>query len=165
MLIFDASTLIQLAKTELLEKFLNSFVGEVLIPAEVERECCGAKKSLDALFIEKAISEKRIIVKALKEKQLCRKIRGDFGLGSGEAEAIALAFSAKAQLVAIDDKNGINACKLLKLPFATAINILIRMRERGLIEKEAALIKLEALERYGRYKGSIIADARTRLEG
>lgn len=165
MLIFDASTLILVAKTELLEKFLDSFAGEVLVPAEVERECCGARKSLDALLIEKAINEKRIIVKTLKEKQLCRKIRGDFGLGSGEAEAIALAFSAKAKLVAIDDKNGINACKLLKLPFATAINILLRMREGGLIEKEAALIKLEALERYGRYKSSLVADARSRLEG
>lgn len=165
MLIFDASTLILVAKTELLEKFLDSFAGEVLVPAEVERECCGGRKSLDALLIEKAINEKRIIVKTPKEKQLCRKIRGDFGLGSGEAEAIALAFSAKAKLVAIDDKNGINACKLLKLPFATAINILLRMREEGLIEKEAALIKLEALERYGRYKSSLVADARSRLEG
>jgi predicted nucleic acid-binding protein len=165
MLIFDASTLILLAKTELLDKFLDSFAGKVLIPAEVERECCGARKSLDALVIEKAINEKRITVKALKERQLCRKIRADFTLGGGEAEAIALALSARAQLVGIDDKNGINACKLLKLPFATAINILIRMREKRLIGKESALIKLAALERYGRYKSSIIADARSRLEG
>ena len=76
-----------------------------------------------------------------------------------------MAFSSKSRLVAIDDKNGINACKLLKLPFATAINILLRMREKGRIENEAALIKLEALERYGRYKSDIIADARSRLEG
>lgn len=165
MINFDASTLILLAKTELLTTFLDSFGGEVLITEEVERECCRAKKSLDALLIEKAITDKRIVVKALKAKQLCRKIRSDFGLGSGEAETIAMAFSSKSQLVAIDDKNGINACKLLKLPFATAINILLRMQEKGLIEREAALIKLEALERYGRYKSDIIADARSRLEG
>jgi predicted nucleic acid-binding protein len=165
MLIFDASTLILLAKSELLQTFFDSFAGEILIPKEVERECCGARKSLDALLIEKAINEKRITVKSLKERQLCRKIRADFGLGGGEAEAIALALSTKAQLVGIDDKNGINACKLLRLPFSTAINILIRMREKGLIEKEAALMKLAALERYGRYKSSIIADARSRLEG
>jgi predicted nucleic acid-binding protein len=88
----------------------------------------------------------------------------DFALGGGEVEAIAPALSAKAQLIGIDDKNGINACKLLKLPFATALNILIRMREKGLIEKEAAFIMLAHLERYGRYKSSIIADARSRLE-
>ena len=165
MLLFDASTLILLAKTELLEKFLGSFDGAVQIPSEVRRECCGVKKSLDALLIEKAISEGRIMVKAVREKQLCRKIRSDFGLGNGESEAIALAFSLKAKLVAIDDRNALNACKLLKLPFTTAINILIGMREKGFIEKEAALIKLEALERYGRYKSSIIADARLRLGG
>lgn len=165
MLTFDASTLILLAKMELLEKFLDSFDEAVQIPSEVRRECCGAKKSLDALLIEKAISEGRIIVKTVRGKQLCRKIRSDFGLGSGEAEAIALAFSSRAKLAAIDDRNDINACKLLKLPFATAINIFIRMREKGLIEKEPALIKLEALERFGRYKSSIIADARLRLGG
>jgi len=164
MLIFDASTLILLAKAELLDEFLDSFDGEVLIPTEVERECCSAKKSLDAFVIEKAINEKRIMVKVLKERRLYRKIRADFALGSGEAEAIALAYSAGAQLVGIDDKNGINACKLLKIPFATAINILIRMCEKGLVEKELAFLKLAALERYGRYKSSIISDARSRLE-
>jgi len=164
MLIFDASTLILLAKTELLEMFLDSFAGEVLIPVEVERECCSAKKSFDALLIEKAIKEERIAVKTLREKRLFRKIRDDFRLGKGEAEAIALAFSAGAQLVGIDDKNGINACKLLKLPFVTAINILIRMREKVFIEKDAALIRLDALERFGRYTSGIVADARSRLE-
>ncbi len=164
MLIFDASTLILLAKTELLETFLDSFSGEVLIPAAVERECCRAKKSFDALLIEKAIKQERIAVKTLREKQLFNKIRDDFRLGKGETQAIALAFSVRAQLVGIDDKNGINACKLLKLPFVTAINILIRMREKGLIEKEAALIKLDALARLGRYTIGIVADARSRLE-
>ncbi len=161
---FDASTLILLAKTELLATFLDSFGREVLITKEVERECCRAKKSPDALLIEKAINDKRIVVKALKAKQLCRKIRSDFGLGGGEAETIAMAFSSRSELVAIDDKNGINACKLLKLPFSTAINILLRMREKGLIQKEVALSKLEALERFGRYKSEFIADARSRLE-
>ncbi|MBI4456493.1 MAG: hypothetical protein HY644_11415 [Acidobacteria bacterium] len=165
MIILDASTLILLAKTELLDSFLESVGQKVLIPDEVKRECCEAKKSLDALLIGKAVREKRITVKRLKKGRLYQKIRGDFMLGKGEAEAIVLALSGKAMFVGIDDRNGINACKLLRLPFTTAINILVRMRERGLIEKEVALAKLRALERYGRYGDSIIADARTRLEG
>lgn len=44
---------------------------------------------------------------------------------------MALAFSEKAALVAIDDRQGINACKLLRISFTTAINILICMREKG----------------------------------
>ena len=158
----DASTLILLARTELLEKFLDSFHGEVLIPAEVQRECC-VKKSLDALLSEKAIREGRITVRRFKESRLSLQIRNDFMLGKGEAEAIALALSAKAKLLGIDDKRGINACKLLKLQFTTAIDILLRMREKGLIEKQAALLKLAALERYGRYGSAIVEDARRKL--
>jgi hypothetical protein len=67
-------------------------------------------------------------------------------------------------VVGIDDKNGINACKLLGLEFTTAIGILIRMRERRMLALDAALAKLAALGTYGRYKQSIMADARKRLE-
>ncbi len=165
MIVADASTLILLAKTELLDSFLESIGHKVLIPPEVELECCGAKRSLDALLIEKAVHEKRITVRRFRESRLYEKIRADFMLGKGEAEAIVLGLSSKAKLVCIDDRNGINACKLLKLPFTTAINILVRMRERKLIQKKAALTKLETLERYGRYAQSIVADARVRLEG
>jgi predicted nucleic acid-binding protein len=43
-------------------------------------------------------------------------------LGKGEAEAIALALKEKAELLGIDDKNGINACKLLGIRFTTAVD-------------------------------------------
>ena len=85
-------------------------------------------------------------------------------LGRGEAEAIALALTKKAQLLAIDDKNGINACKLLSIPFTTAVGILIRSREMRLINTSEALEKLAALAKHGRYKGLIIEDARRKLE-
>jgi predicted nucleic acid-binding protein len=89
----------------------------------------------------------------------------DFSLGRGEAEAIALALKKKAQLLGMDDKNGINACKLLGIAFTTAIGILLRSREKGLIDREPALSKLVALAKNGRYNASIIEDARLKLEG
>ncbi len=52
----------------------------------------------------------------------------------------------------IDDKNGINSCKLLGLGFTTALAILVRSREKGLIGRNDALAKLAALARNGRYK-------------
>ena len=165
MIIFDASTLILLVKAGLLEKFLENVTGQVAIPKEVERECCGAMKSLDALLIRKVIDEKRIRVSEIKNRKLRDRIENDFPVGKGEAEAIALAVSQTASLVAIDDKQGINACKLLGISFTTAVNILIRMVEKGLIEKDEALHKLEALERHGRYKADIVKDARGKLEG
>jgi predicted nucleic acid-binding protein len=77
-------------------------------------------------MIQKALNESRIRVVAVKNKKLVTKLEGDFGLGRGEAEAIALALAEKAQVLGIDDKNGINASKLLGIPFTTAIGILVR---------------------------------------
>jgi predicted nucleic acid-binding protein len=101
---------------------------------------------------------------AVHNKKLVAKLQADFDLGKGEAEAIALGLKEKARLLAIDDKNGINACKLLGIAFTTALGILLRSREKGLIDEESALSKLAALARSGRYKGSILEDARLRLE-
>jgi predicted nucleic acid-binding protein len=165
MLIFDASTLILTARIELLDKFLDAIPMKGAIPKEVERECCSVKKSLDALQIQRAVDQSRIKVLAVKNKRLVTKVQADFGLGKGEAEAIALALAEKAQIIGIDDKNGINACKLLGLAFTTALGILIRSHFEGLISLTDAHEKMEMLTRFGRYKRSIIEDARLRLEG
>src|ERR1700683_2529858 len=138
MFVFDASTLILVAKVELLDLFLASIGPEVAVPAEVARECCGAKKTLDALMIQKALDDARIKVKVVKNKKLVAKLQTDFSLGMGEAEAIALGLKEKAPLVGIDDKNGINACKLLGLGFVTALAILVRSHEKALVDSNDA---------------------------
>ena len=134
------------------------------VPLEVEKECCDVKKSLDALMIRKALNESRIRVIAVKERKLVTRVRDDFGLGSGEAEAIVLALTQKARVLGIDDKNGINPCKLLGVAFTTAISILVRMCEKRLLTTSEALSKLEGLAKHGRYKESILEDARRQLE-
>jgi predicted nucleic acid-binding protein len=164
MIVFDASTLILVARAELLDLFLADSKLGVAIPREVEKECCGSKKALDALIIQKALDESRIEVVTVKNRGLVAKLQADFSLGKGEAEAIALALVEKAQLLGIDDKNGINACKLLGIAFTTAVGILIRTREKGLLEGPDVLAKLAMLARYGRYRNSIIEDARRKLE-
>ncbi len=164
MFIFDASTLILIAKTETLDPFLRGVELDVAIPLEVEKECCSVKKSLDALMIQKALDESRIRVVAVKEKKLVAKVQADFGLGRGEAEAIVLALAEKACVLGIDDKNGINACKVLGVAFTTAIGILVRMREKRLLTTNESLVKLQGLAKHGRYKRSILEDARRKLE-
>jgi predicted nucleic acid-binding protein len=164
MFIFDASTLILIAKIEIPDPFLRDVGLDVAIPLEVEKECCSVKKSLDALMIRKALDESRIRVIAVKNRKLVTKIQEDFGLGRGEAEAIVLALAEKARVLGIDDKNGINACKLLGVAFTTAIGILVRMCEKRLLTTSEALAKLEGLAKYGRYKKSILEDATRQLE-
>jgi predicted nucleic acid-binding protein len=164
MIVFDASTLILIAKVELLDLCLANVSVPVAIPGEVARECCGSKKALDAAMIQKALDESRIKTIVVKNRRLVAKLQADFNLGKGEAEAIALAAHEKAQLIGIDDKNGINACKLLGLAFMTAVSILLRSREKGLLEGPQALEKLTQLAKHGRYRDSIIGDARMKLE-
>jgi len=164
MIIFDASTLILMAKIEHLDPFLASVELQVAIPPEVERECCGVKKTLDALMIQNALEESRIQVVAVRNRKIIAKLQADFSLGKGEAEAVALALKEKAQLLGIDDKNGINAAKLLGIPFTTAVGILVRSREKGLLDRSGALAKLATLAKYGRYKNSIVEDARRKME-
>ena len=164
MVIFDASTLILVTKIDLLDPFLGSLSMRTAIPAAVHRECCQSKKTLDALVIQKVVDESRIEVAAVKDRAGVKKVRDDFSLGAGEAEVIVLARQCDARLVAIDDKNGINACKLLRLPFTTAPGILLVCRERNLIGKGEAEERLELLAKWGRYKSSTIDDVRTRLE-
>lgn len=163
MVILDASTLILIAKTEILDPFLRGVQLEVAIPREVEKECCSVKKSLDALMIQKALDESRIRVIAVRDGKLVAKLQGDFGLGRGEAEAIALALAEKARVLGIDDKSEINACKLFGIAFTTAIGILVQMCEKRLLTTNESLVRLEGLAKQGRYKRSILEDARRRL--
>ena len=111
--------------------FLATVSVPVAIPAEVEEECCGSKKALDAVIIQRALNESRIKTVVVKNRRLVGKLQADFSLGRGEAEAIALALVEKAEVLGIDDKNGINACKLLGVAFTTAVGILIRSRQGG----------------------------------
>lgn len=164
MIIFDVSTLILIAKAELLNLFLANVTVPVAIPGEVERECCGSKKALDVVVIQRALDESRIKTVVVKNRRIVAKLQADFSLGRGEAEAIALALNEKAQVIGIDDKNGINACKLLGVTFTSAVGILIRSQEKGLLEESEALEKLASLAKHGRYKDSIIEDARRKLE-
>jgi predicted nucleic acid-binding protein len=164
MLIFDSSTLILTAKIELLDAFLKDIAMEIAIPRAVEDECCGGKKTLDALMIRKALDESRIKVRSVRNRRLVAKLEEDFSMGRGESEAIALALQEKALLVGIDDKNGINACKLAGIPFITAVGILVRSCQKGFIDRSDALIKLSALAQCGWYRNAILEDAKLRLE-
>ena len=50
-----------------------------------------------------------------------------------------------------------------RIAFTTAIGILVRSREKGLLTGNEALAKLMTLAKHGRYKESILEDARRKL--
>lgn len=161
MIAFDASTLILLAKIELLRLVVEA--AEVVIPAGVETEST-QKDTFDAGLVRALIQDGRIKIETVKAPERVKQIMKDFHLEEGEAQALDLARTKRATL-ATDDGLAIKGCKVLGVEFVTAIHFLIRAYERGAIGKEMTFAKLEKLKRYGRYDLRIIEDARNRLGG
>ena len=163
MIVFDSSTLILLAKAELLDAFIDDYKKVVIVPQEVNEECCSRKDSFDALLIRKRIEEKKIKTAKIHNVELGKRFMKDFSIDRGEAEALVLFLEKKALLLAVDDKNAIKACKILKIPFASALTILVRLVARGIIESDDARKKIDIFAKYGRYKDTMIKEAREGL--
>src|SRR4030042_2569417 len=164
MFLFDASTLILLAKIEMLDIFLADVGRKVAIPEKVKEEIL-AGSSPDGPMLEKLFQDRRIDVLKTKDRKLVRRLMEDFNIDEGEAETLTLAIQEKASLVATDDKNAIKACKIMKLEFTPAIAILVRACEKGLIESDGAFAKLQKLKSFARYIKTIIETAKNQIEG
>ncbi len=164
MIVFDSSTIILLAKIDMLDLFISHFHGKVAIPEKVRAEVC-KKGREETPLIENLIKDNKMSALKIKDRRHKQRIMEDFNIDEGEAEALMLAVQEGATLIATDDRNAIRACKLVKIDFVTAIAFLIRAFEKGLIPRDEALIKLKKLHSIGRYSDEIMADARTKIKG
>lgn len=166
MVVFDASTLILLARSGLLDIFLDDFRGEALVPAAVQAECAADPIRPDGILIRKRIEEGRLEVERVKAPRSVARLREDFRLGQGEAEAVALALEkGSTAVVATDDRNAIRACKVLRVGFVTALGILTRATEKGLLRTESAASVLSQLATLGRYRTELVEEVARRLGG
>ena len=160
-IVFDASTLILLAKIELLREITEEI--NVIIPEKVKSECL-LKEGIEATLISTLIRETKIIVKKAGNAEAIKKIQHDFRIGTGEAEALWLARRLDCA-IAVDDGPTIKACKVIGQRFITAIHFLLNLVSENRLELPMALVKLEKLSIYGRYNRRIIEDATRRLKG
>lgn len=164
MLIFDSSTLILLAKIDILELFISNFHSKILIPEKVMLEV-SAGGGEERHLIVKLIKDRIINVLKVKNERQIKKLMEDFNIDRGEAEALTLAIQEGANIVATDDRNAIRACKLLNMDFVTAVAVLIRAAEKTLISKDEAIIKLQKLQSVGRYSKEIINASIKQING
>jgi predicted nucleic acid-binding protein len=160
-IVFDSSSLILLAKIDILRIVANNY--QVSIPDVVRGECT-IKDSFDAKMISALIDKGQIKVIKIEKPHSLNAVCKDFNIHKGEAEALTLALQRKCPL-AVDDLPTIKACKILDHKFITAIHFLINLADSAKIDKKSALVKLEKLSYFGRYNNRIIADAVKRIGG
>jgi predicted nucleic acid-binding protein len=160
-IVFDSSTLILLAKIEILNIISEDI--QIIVPEMVRSECTG-KDLFDAKLISLLIKNGKIKVASATKKESVEKLCRDFKIHIGEAEALALALKRNLPIAA-DDLQSIKACKILNHKFTTAIHFLINVSKNGKINEDMAFVKLEKLSLYGRYSKRILEDATKRLKG
>ncbi len=155
MIVIDSSTLILLAKADLLDKIINSLKQKLTIPSRVYAETTIKKELFDAQLINERVQHKKIRQMKISDVQLYVKLINDFNIGKGEAEAITLCLEHRGTLVC-DDKKAINVCRIFNIKFTTAPNLLIALRKKDMLSKEEALAVVKKLTAYGRYSKEII---------
>jgi len=160
-IVFDASTLILLAKVDLLQGVAEKM--NIVIPRQVKEEALAKPQLYDAQLIDRMIKDGKIEVPEEVSAANTKTIREQFRIDVGEAAALFLA-KEKGWILGIDDGPGIRAAKILGVPFVTAIHVLTGFYEQGYINSQSAMAKLESLEQWGRYHVQIIEDARSRIQ-
>ena len=153
----DSMVLIHLAKTSLLENAC-AFFGKILIPLSVLHEIRqGALNHIeDVAVIERAIKERAISVKSVKDKALLRRAN-EFNIKGGEAEAVALYWQERAAWLATDDDNVRKKKNALALNVIGTPAIMIRLWRDGSITKERYLAAVKKLRESGWFS-SIVYD-------
>lgn len=160
MIVFNASTLILLAKVSILREVLAHHKS--MIPPIIQRECTVEPEREDAKLIAQLIEEGLLLISEPKQQAKISKLAEDFALDSGEATALLLALEQKAAL-ATDDLLARKACRILHVRSIIAVAFLERLVQRGIISPELALEKLKKFKRYGRYKAETLERAKANI--
>jgi len=157
LIVSDSSTLILLAKTNLLKKVYLYF-NKILITEAVFKETVEYGKSEnkeDAFIIEKEINGNRINIEKIKDKKTLNNILINFRCNLGEAEALTLAINKKSKLFT-DDLEAIKICKVYDVEFTTALAFLIKLFQDNNIDKEETMVRFEVLSKFGYYSKDIL---------
>ncbi|MFH1894971.1 MAG: hypothetical protein ABIJ74_00090 [archaeon] len=162
LVVSDSSSLILGTKAGLLDIICKEFA--VQIPKKVFEETVIEGKKLqkvDALKIEKAVEDKRISVKIVGQPKNNRlnKWADQLNLHEGEKEAIQLYIQENARLLLADDRQAINAAKLLEINWATIPDLIVFFAKKKKIKLQDALDSLSTAQTEGRYKLDFVLEA------
>lgn len=160
--VFDTSTLVLLAKIDLL-RMLTRHV-RVHVPLAVKRESTAKPDAVDAQYLQHLMAEGDLQVEANVSSRLRNRLLREFRLGEGEAACIAVAMQ-HGWVVATDDRQAIKACKVLGVVCIPALAWLMHSAKERWVSAALAQAKLEALKQYGWYEPALIERVRQELRG
>ena len=144
-----------MTKVGILYEILKNLKKKLIITNQIYNESASKIDAFDAKIIKQRVEEKAIEKGEIKNVKLYEKIKEDFNLGKGEAEAVVFCLENKTGLIT-DDKKAMNACRILRIKFTTVPNLLIYVYKRDLITKTEANIYFMKLEKFGRYYNEIL---------
>ena len=161
LIIADASSLILLARVDLMEILLEEF--RVVIPEAVYEECVNEetlKRFPDALAIQQWVQDKKLEVR----KANLRKAEFVHLMSQGEREALALSLEHSESTLLCDDGKAIKIARYLKKPFIISPLVVLDLYKLEKIAYETAKKAIEKLSIIGRYLPNLIADVFLMLE-
>ena len=155
-LIKDAMALIHLAKLSILEKSCIYF-KKVLIPQAVHQEILkGKEKNLsDAPIILGLVQNKKITIKPVKDNNLIKKAN-QFNIQRGEAEAVALYWQEKANIIATDDDNVRKKKILLDINVIGTPVIILKLFKEKIIDENKAEQCISELRKIGWFSNAVL---------
>jgi len=141
LVISNSSTLIHLSAIGRLA-LLKEFYGKITIPAAVWREVVEEGKGrVGAVEVEQAHQDGWIDVISCEDEPVLRLLKRD--LDEGEAEAITLSISLRADLVLLDETEARGVAELYGLQKTGVIGVLMLAKQTGKIQ--SLRVELEKL--------------------
>src|SRR3989344_4344073 len=155
LIVKDSMIIIHLAKTLLLEDSCK-FFGEVIIAKLVYEEIMRGEKehNEDILEIKKTLKNKLIRIKQVRDNSLIQKAN-QYNIYRGEAEAVALYWQEKADLLATDDDNVRKKKDVLSIQLVGTPAIIMRLFQSKRIEKNAYLLAIKKLKEIGWFSSRV----------
>lgn len=148
----DAMVLIHLAKAGLLETSCDYF-QQMLIPPLVHHEVTRGGHA-DSIIIVTLIRKKKILVEKINQLHLIQQAK-EFNIQRGEAEAVALYWERRADLLATDDDNVRKKKHILQLNIIGTPVIILKLYLEQKITKERLNEAILLLKRVGWFTSTI----------
>ncbi|MBI2176460.1 hypothetical protein HYU40_03910 [Candidatus Woesearchaeota archaeon] len=159
LIVKDAMVLIHLAKISLLEKSCGYF-KEVITPRLVYEEVMEglSKGYADARVVENLVNERKLRVVRVKDATLVKKAN-EFNIKGGEAEAVALYWQEKAEMLATDDDNVRKKAVLIDVRTIGTLAIVLRLKLAKLIDYMKFKESITELRKIGWFGDAILDKA------